>query len=352
MPTIGHIYQTRPLGRPCIIYFNGLGLPIDPSPAALSSDRHWFNRVWTLQETLFTWFPGGVSALADAVPLTRQLQCLIANLYIRDGQTNILHAARTRHCSAELDRLMGLAYHLACDTLPLYDTTIPIETAWSMLLKHAAPFVRTLFFLVYPVDTPFGLWTSWGGLLRCPAQQLQPTSLAPQPNSVESLQLVDPSQLDVNEPADYHHTVYALEPCYITCLADAGHTFRLTFSGSNSSSPAVVTIHPIGYQGQVHLPGVAYHLLGLAEITWKRFWIVAEVVGQRNLPKGNIALEAIKWGVIQLNEDDNRKLVATVLAGKHVTIVYLSSEAALSRSKYVDAYLEAFVMSSQGPKRL
>ncbi|EKM53748.1 uncharacterized protein PHACADRAFT_198168 [Phanerochaete carnosa HHB-10118-sp] len=61
--TIGYIYS---LGLPCITYFNGLGLLFDPSLKILSSDRHWFNRVWTVQEATDKWLPGGLTGVASA----------------------------------------------------------------------------------------------------------------------------------------------------------------------------------------------------------------------------------------------------------------------------------------------
>lgn len=60
--TIGHVYQAHPRGRPCITYFNGLGLPFDASPTALGSDGHWFSCLSTVQETLESWLPGGLTA--------------------------------------------------------------------------------------------------------------------------------------------------------------------------------------------------------------------------------------------------------------------------------------------------
>ena len=59
IPTIGSVYVGD--GRPCIMYFNGLGLLLDTSPDVTQSHRHWFNRVWTLQESVILWLPGGLS---------------------------------------------------------------------------------------------------------------------------------------------------------------------------------------------------------------------------------------------------------------------------------------------------
>lgn len=66
VPTIGYTYSRR--STHCITYFNGLGLPLDISPAILDSTRQWFNRVWTLQESPVSWLPGGLSSrpLVDA----------------------------------------------------------------------------------------------------------------------------------------------------------------------------------------------------------------------------------------------------------------------------------------------
>ena len=56
IPTIGHVYNGRKhydlsSQTPIVIFFNGLGLPFRDDPVDPHDDFHWFNRVWTLQET-------------------------------------------------------------------------------------------------------------------------------------------------------------------------------------------------------------------------------------------------------------------------------------------------------------
>lgn len=59
VPTIGYTFSSHE--RRCITYFNGLGLPLDTSPSLLASERHWFSRVWILQESVASWLPGGLT---------------------------------------------------------------------------------------------------------------------------------------------------------------------------------------------------------------------------------------------------------------------------------------------------
>ncbi|EKM53765.1 uncharacterized protein PHACADRAFT_211413 [Phanerochaete carnosa HHB-10118-sp] len=125
VPTIGYMYARSLL---CATYFNGLGLPFDPSPQVLSSDRHWLNRVWTVQEATNSWLPGGATGTVSAD--TRHFfQNLPRSMPLFDRLPFAAEAMQGRHCTTELDRIHGLAYILGCETLPIYDEGMPPELA-------------------------------------------------------------------------------------------------------------------------------------------------------------------------------------------------------------------------------
>lgn len=64
VPTLMNVYRCR-RDQTTVVYFNGLGLPLDMSGSKLDSPFHWFQRSWTLQETTDKWLPGG---LIDPIP--------------------------------------------------------------------------------------------------------------------------------------------------------------------------------------------------------------------------------------------------------------------------------------------
>ena len=335
VPTIGHIYQAYPCYRPCITYFNGLGLPLDTSLATCESPRHWSKRVWTLQEALDSWLPGGLTAdslAVDSPMLFDELHSVLSGITTERKEKDldgVFQAVRNRHCTTELDRVAGVAYHLGCETLPLYDRTISIESAWDLLIKHVNRWYRTDFFLQYASETPFGLWISWKGLLTS-SQPALPTCTT---EVLAKLNLESSAQLSTNEPGQYDHWGYALGPCSITRSADM---FHLQFTDTNS-----VTMHVSAEHG-IFLPAVAYTLLGLNGPDGKQYWVVMEVVGEQRVREHTL-VEAIKWGVLYVDSTEACRLENLDLRGhEDIRVIYLSSEEALARSKHVNEYMKAF----------
>ena len=340
VPTIGRIFHAIPNFRPCITYFNGLGLPLDTSITTCQSIRHWSKRVWTVQESLDTWLPGGLTADlgVDSSALFTELHGLLSGMSSWSKQgTGIFQAIQMRHCTTELDRIAGLAYNLGCKTLPLYDRTISVESAWTLLIKHMDRRQRTNCFLQYASDTPFGLWMSAQGLLT--SQPALPTALTEQG---EDMRLVDELELYTNAPGQYHHAGYALGACHIKRSACdhedcAAGLFHLQFA----DTPKPVTVHATAEHG-IFLRTVTYTLLGIGSFGGMQHWVVIEVVGEREV-QGGTALEAVKWGVVYVGEQEALRLRGLDFRQRHDTrVVYLSSEEALTRSKHVDEYLKAF----------
>ncbi|EKM56453.1 uncharacterized protein PHACADRAFT_253596 [Phanerochaete carnosa HHB-10118-sp] len=341
VPTIGNVYQAQPKGRPCITYFNGLGLPFDASQTVLESDRHWFNRVWTVQETLESWLPGGLvpTPFPEGPRFFYRLQELVSSASSSVRGPDLLEAMRSRSCSSELDRIAGLAYLLGCKTLPLYDPSISLETAWMRLIKHLSPGPRRYIFLQYESDVPFAPWVSWAGFLAYPPLLPPPGRM----RDAKNLELVDPLQIHTNEPGKYYQVTYATVPCYVISPPDdvfrsrGPHVIQLHFY--DRTEPTTVPISTPGLHGCV-VPNVQYRFLCI-EGTWVDFWVVVEVVGERDV-QDEKALEVIKWGVVCMDHDRSKEFTELGLGSSGTRVVYLASEEALSRSQHVDEYMEAF----------
>lgn len=358
VPTIGSVYNaTRQLH--CIVYFNGLGLPLDTRSSTLSSQRHWFNRVWTLQETLSTWIPGGLpgDALADCTSVfTRMDELTGPNFNARYRQAQAL---KDRSCTTELDRIAGLAYIFHCDTLPLYKEDTPVERAWTLLLKHMDSRFRTTIFLHYAVDEPFALCITW-------KQYILSDPTLPQPRVAfvpyEELQLAHPPELYTNDPARFCHLAHAVGPCHIRRLrqdtsADSVTELELLFE--NEGAP--FAFEATGIHGLL-LEDVAYTMLGIGseafydmddDSFWKEYWIVVETVGERSIlaPKelrddertrNIVAFEAIKWAVIRVEKDTGIELEELEIGRPKTPVVYIDGEEARCRSSHTKEYMEAF----------
>ncbi|EKM56410.1 uncharacterized protein PHACADRAFT_91443, partial [Phanerochaete carnosa HHB-10118-sp] len=278
VPTVGHVHRANPRGRPCITYFNGLGLPFDASPMALESDRHWFNRLWTMQEATLSWLPGGLTAtsFSHSPNFFSRLQDLISSMSQWDGLAEVIQAVSSRHCTTELDRIACLAYHLQCPTLPLYALSASLEPAWTLLIKHIPSRTRTCFFFQHESDVPFGLWISWRGFLTSPRALLHLN----QTLDAEELQPVDPLHVYTNESAQYYHAAYATKRCYIVSLPDDTHrstsgpqVFQLRFDDSDRAEPTTVEISATKTHGCL-IQDVPYLLLGVGN-PWKDCWAEA-----------------------------------------------------------------------------
>ncbi|EKM56451.1 uncharacterized protein PHACADRAFT_92835, partial [Phanerochaete carnosa HHB-10118-sp] len=341
VPTVGHVYQAYPRGRPCITYFNGLGLPFNASPTVLKSDDHWFNHLWTLQETSSSWLPGGLTAapLPDSRNFFTRLQDLISNMSRWDHFADIVQAVRGRYCPTDHGKMSCLAYLLQCTTLPLYNRSISLETAWTLLIKHMPARNRTSLFLQHESDALFGLWTSWSGLLASPPSLL----LSNRTLDAEELRLVDPQQVHTDEPGEYYHTGCVTKPCRIVSSPNdtrrntgGPQAFQLHFY--DHAEPITVEVSATETHGYL-VPDVPYHFVGVGH-PWKDCWVAVEVVGERDV-LGEKALEVIKWGVIHMDEDEGQKFVGLGLGEDSTRVTYLWGEKALGRSGHVDKYITA-----------
>ncbi|GJE98163.1 hypothetical protein PsYK624_143850 [Phanerochaete sordida] len=287
IPTIGHIYSGKEV--PCITYFNGLGLPFDPSDEALESERHWLQRVWTVQETTEHWLPGGLMAAS-----TPQICSFFQDRHgeavhhqpssdIDDsiGGTSttlskLAHATkllRTRHCTIELDRVSSLAYLAQCETRPIYRTALDAESAWAILLKHLPDDVRGVIAMRHARRRPTAqtVLPTWSQFLREFAEWDMSRSRKfwdtyEQIPEKSRLCLVDSSQLGTAEPGKYCQDAYCSAPFVVPMQGPDGPigaalSMDFAFSG-DVAFPEEVTFTLHGYaQGsrdtQFQLQGVA-----------------------------------------------------------------------------------------------
>ncbi|EKM53745.1 uncharacterized protein PHACADRAFT_211402 [Phanerochaete carnosa HHB-10118-sp] len=305
VPTIGHVYS---LDRPCVTYFNGLGLPFDPSPRILSSDRHWFNRAWTVQEATDYWLPGGATGEASADTrrffreyLPKSIPYSASHEWKSDYVTFAATVIQGRHCTTELDRVHGLAYILNCKTLPIYDERMSPDLAWAALLKHMSPHTRFHVALrharCHPAST--SLLPSWWDFMQREQQDTIRASDFVPPSS--DLRLLRDSHLHTDEPETYYHTTTDLYgPVGIYCEGkedEFGHeTLKLQTAGA-SDDLECYEIRDCKIGGTL-LQGTTYVILRLSEMVW----LVVEVIGERQIEKGT-ALEVVKRGCILSSSD-------------------------------------------------
>ncbi|GJE89218.1 hypothetical protein PsYK624_053130 [Phanerochaete sordida] len=329
IPTIGHIYQGQPFRRPCITYFNGLGLPLDTSQPTLTSDRHWFSRVWTLQESLTTWLPGGLTgeALPDGDTFFAQLQAFPSLTLTSDDR--LVRELMARHCTNELDRIAGLAYFLRCVSLPLYNAAMPVEHAWELLLKHASPAWRSSLLLRYPVDTPFAPYPSWKGY-GASGPVLSATSVD------SSLWLAEQSQLNTADPGRYYHFEATFGPYQILCSGGqptSRRRFKLDFCKDNVP---IFSVSPLRMHGVI-LQDALYWLVRVSGDS-SAYWVATEVVAMH---ADEVTSDAVKWAVLEVSyrADD---WVEEYIRCFRRKIIYLPGVEARLRTKYAEQYMAAY----------
>ncbi|GJE93708.1 hypothetical protein PsYK624_098690 [Phanerochaete sordida] len=356
IPTIGHIFQASPKDRPCVTYFNGLGLPLDMSKATCESNRHWFQRVWTLQESLVNWLPGGLVLCKEADDedkIFARLDRLLSSVAGWDGLPAVIRTIGERSCTTELDRVAGLARYLRCATLPIYDRAASVEKAWTALLKHMHELPRTALFVQYAADTPFAPWPSWAALLA--ERPVLPYSAFEMPMSEMfrldcKLYLVDQVLLYTSRPGRYWHEGHAVGPFHATLDAPAAngeHLLHMHFSPGTTKTGVETFSVPVIAQHGIILPNVPYTLVGMGPPGAATYWVVTEVVGEQRL-RNDTALTVVKWGVLYIDKKDGGLLGK--LQPDRITkqVVYLSGEEALTKSAYVEEYLQAFSRERSG----
>lgn len=173
VPTIGYVFRCKP-SQVVITYFSGLGRPFKLTSQTFEDSRSWFNRVWTVQETTHNWLLGGL--IPDKVihddkdaELPSRFHERICDLAMTLSQDEpdlfaLVKALRNRQGTHHVDRVSALGLLLNCGALPIYDTKMRCEDAWSLLLQQMTPRHRTDLLISCPVagNAPGCKWRpSW-----------------------------------------------------------------------------------------------------------------------------------------------------------------------------------------------
>ncbi|GJE96072.1 hypothetical protein PsYK624_122650 [Phanerochaete sordida] len=306
IPMIGRIYNA---GLPCVTYFNGLGLPLKLDAATLRSDRHWLNRVWTLQEGTGEWLCGGATATALAtreaeIFFQETLGSSVSRVF---GQCHI-KAIQERHCTSELDRVHGLAYVAGCDTHPIYDLDMTPDHAWVLLLKHLGSETRgriaTLHTLSNPDSTSF--LPSFEEFKNCvTVPGAHPWVLEP----YNPISIIDELSLGDSKPGTYFHSSKALGTLSVL-EAMSGGDQSLHLKLSFTVDPDMFRIY-----GQ-YCPHTEYDVVSLST----RASVVVEVVGKIMI-EGKTAQKVVKRGCIHWNESVRQAYTPYVREKKPIVYV-------------------------------
>ncbi|KAK0449417.1 hypothetical protein EV421DRAFT_1413964 [Armillaria borealis] len=121
VPTIGNAYAMEKV----VCYFNGLGRPLERG-FDFDSDRSWFKRTWTLQETSDNWMIGGDTG--DEMLNEEVRKRFKSQLVSVENATNVVHCLlllRDRTAEKDVDKVTALAYFLPCSTVPAHNETRP-----------------------------------------------------------------------------------------------------------------------------------------------------------------------------------------------------------------------------------
>ncbi|GJE87937.1 hypothetical protein PsYK624_040200 [Phanerochaete sordida] len=389
LPTIGAIYQRqaltdmewRPPGQPavlgrqgdyigskdqphhdlpCVTYFNGLGLALDVSPTSLNSDRHWAHRVWTLQETRYTWLPGGLTGSAPdgADAFFAEVRWITASAQGVRSAIRLITDVRARRCTSEHDRINGLVHMLGCTTLPVYDASLPIETTWATTIKHLPAWQRTDIFVQYTVDKLFALFVSWDRLLQdepkfpyadVDLRNLR-VELTGEQGDQELLHLANDRELYTIGSGEYCQRGYAIWRCRIL------HTMSRKGSDDYVPHGPNVEMRHLNHHGLVRavlrfegmhgvlIPSVDYMLLGFYSKwfeRWRQWWVAIEVVGERKMGNGESAHEGLKWAVLLMHEEEEERVLRMHIGRQNTNVVYITGQRAKTRSRCSEEYLDA-----------
>ena len=304
IPTIGHIFNES-MWRPVIVYFNGLGLPFSDSPVDPNDQFHWFNRVWTLQETPNVALIGGLEHKLGKIMLSssgyrppgisedflRLFNC--SKLDLTDIQTALQHI-KSRAYSNPVDQVACLAYLLECPTLPIYDADMDVEVAWSMLVECLPEFERSrLLFSDFGPRNPSGSWRpTWKQVMNC--TRFRPAfGFDKHGDDRGKLMHLDGSSPHVGYKHGfdaYYHTVYSIRNCRIhISQGSSDEKSRCSVEIPLKGAAECCSIEATEW-GESILPGSTYHLISTG---WLKYWIVAQVEGMRCI-NGERALQVSK----------------------------------------------------------
>ena len=328
VPTIGYVYQ-HDIYQTTVTYFNGLGLPFDVTQADYTNDRHWFNRVWTLQEASDSWLPGGVTTrlarMGWGEPAFMSRLDTLIQITRRDSPKlfKMIEVARERAASGPLDRISSLAYVLRCPTLPGHDLKSDEDTAWSLLVENLTENQRTDLLFLYPgrgSSSAVSWIPSWSSLLDFKCHSSLPTAVY---KPLEKVMYLDGSSPDLGYKHGhdaYYNKAYVIEGCFVDVAGKAG-TIRVPVPQTGRTStfrPRYEHFEMSAFgQAEILKPNMPYTLVGVADL---RLWLIGEPRGVRSVNK-QTAIQIEKVTTAQMDDIAERaRLLRSRLGGEQLVV--------------------------------
>lgn len=320
IPTIGNIYNEGPgTDRPTVVYFNGLGLPFLNEKVDPKDPFHWFNRVWTLQEspryiifggledklskidllTLTPWYhnrcqwpsgirPDFVEQLINSSPFNMIHNVLTA-----------LHYLKPRSYSNPVDQVACLAYLLRCPTLPIYDADMDVEVAWSLLVECLPDSIRTtLLFSEFGIRRPSDPWQPTWKQAMAYTQGIGGSNVGfPEDENLKHLEGSSPTLgyrygLDV-----YYHAAYIVNGCHIQVSVARPRPYsstmvvKIPLAGETGYGSFRLIKH-----GKSIVLGTEYSLVSVGTL---EHWVVVQVRGIRRIGSQK-AIEVLKVSTLTI----------------------------------------------------
>ncbi len=159
VPTIGALYNVKKVH----CYLNGLGWPLSVENDYFSSDRCWFNRASTLQETGSEGYEvcgvtpngpldakPGKDRKYDAEVLTTFHRKLLTLKHLSSQPFEVLEEMQHRVSTKPVDRIAAIAILLWSSAIPAYNESHTLEGAWTALLNMISPRTRAALFFWFP----------------------------------------------------------------------------------------------------------------------------------------------------------------------------------------------------------
>ncbi|KAK0234065.1 hypothetical protein IW262DRAFT_131337 [Armillaria fumosa] len=187
VPTIGRVY----LHSAAVCYLSGLGQPLTLKEGDLESDRSWFRRAWTLQET-----SKGMTFAGDTPDGPLHAECkdgkyeteLLTRFHKQLQHTrthtfgyHALEEMQKRVSTNPVDKIAGLALMTGSLWIPAYYESASLEDAWTAFVNSMMAFVRAVLFVVCPEPGDRGpKWRpSWEQVMTKPLLPIRLTFVSP-----------------------------------------------------------------------------------------------------------------------------------------------------------------------------
>lgn len=275
VPTLGHVYRHSRY-QTTVVYFNGLGLPLDLRRSELESPFHWINRSWTLQETVLNWLPGGLSgeipgvSEGGALLLRGMRESLVVSIAKQPGLKDLLDAFLHRPGYADkkpFDQVTALSYLRPHNILPAYhEEYVSAEDAWDEVIPTLDASDHLYLLTCYPLSRQLdpsvqchgfsskSWWPTWNQLLAHPHYAPIPTvDYSPHEMLCLAAEVsVQTQQTGVSYDMAWHcHSAYVVQGCSI-----AGVERRLTVGSETFKFQTFANV-PGESDGEFTLVGVA-----------------------------------------------------------------------------------------------